>query len=278
MRKILMIFTAIIISLAIASCSEKLEDPYQDYVPPVTTTEKVTASDELPVETEEEIEEISYVTMLPAIIDNLKKPLTSAKSEYDDFVKAIDLVKDYLSNPTDDKLSAAMKTCNNLSFSLSGAPDIVNKLTPQENEAILNLGMLDESYKNVFNMCGTMRNMKISVLNGVTTALENLEAFGYDLNVVVEFYSNYTKLFQMNLYYNINVIINECTAESESITDFKTTFYPDLIERFSDSMKWEDDNELLVELCDKVQTDIETTIKDFQEKTNITGDEEEEIE
>ena len=268
MRKFILIFTAIILSLAAVSCNEKVEDPYQDYVPSTAAT---TAADDNPAETVPEKQDVSV--MLPAIIENLKRPLIIAKSEYDEFLIAIDSVKNYLNDPTDENLSAAMKDCNTLNEIFIGAPEITSNLKENENAAILELGMLDESYNNVFNNCAMLRTMKMSILSGVVKALDDLEAFGYDLNFVIDFYLNYTELFQMNLYYNINTIINECTAESESITEFKTNFHPELIGRFSDTMKWEDDNEKLVELCEALSIELETIVTEFEEQNSISGDE-----
>jgi len=258
MRKIFITFL-ILISLTAVSCKDSAADP----VDTAATSAAITTT---PPETEPE-DVIPPETMLPAIIDNLKTALSADKNEYDEFIHALDSVLLYASDPTDEKLQSALTLCADLGDKLSLAAAAQNSLSAGEENAVAKLGMSIDDYKGLFNNYTWLRNSKINVLTGLIQNLNEPDTFGDLLGDIAQFYIDYNNFFQCDLYYSVNSMINECTAETDSVNDFINNFYPELIERFSETMKWENDNNIIIEKLAEMETKMDIIMTDFQEKT-----------
>lgn len=199
--------------------------------------------------------------------------MTNDKTEYDAFMNVLNKIETYFNDSTDENLSEAITLCNELHTQLSNASKYLSPLTEEELAAITEFGMDIYAYDDLFNNFTFFRNIKISALEGLNIQLSEISESQNSLDAIVTFYKEYNRLFQIDMYYNVNHYINECNIEDESVDNFKNNFYPNLINDFSDSMKWEDDNDVIIEISEQLQSNLEDIVNEFTENSNLVGDE-----
>lgn len=255
MRRNLFLVLLIIISLTVISCKDDNAEPIE-----TTTTAKQTETTTKAVTEDPTSPEDS----LPAIIENLKNALVMDYEEYEYFVSVLD--------GNDLTSTTAYQKFETLYNELQNKNNIKSTLTSIEENYITELGMDIDSYNGIFNNFSFLHNTRISLVASLMQNIEDTETTQEYLADIVEFYRQYNKLFQMDLYYSVNLIINDCKIENDSITEFKE-YYSTLISKIYENMQWEDDNDVIDILCQEIYEELNRITNEFTEKYNLTEDE-----
>ena len=250
MRKIIITFL-ILISLTATSCKDTATDPITDETTTTVVTTTTVAEELIPPE-----------TYLPAIIDDLKTSLSADDYEYDTFMRTLKFLLLHLNNQDEEGISAELAVCNMLAEEFSLSASLPSMLSADERKAIAQLGMNAEDYNGIFDNYAWLRNSKANVMTGLVQNFNDLDTYGDVLDIIVQFYIDYNTIFQQDLYYSVNMLINDCTVESEIIDEFKNNFYPSISE-----MTWGNDNNVILEKCKQLEADMEIIVADFQLKT-----------